>query len=58
MEHDNIARSGSGNVSTRSVLRNYNKTEGNLNVFKDRIIYFIAKFGGISIVLKRVPESK
>lgn len=56
LEYGNIARSGSGNVSARSVLRNYNKSEGNLSVPKDGIRYFIVKFGKVTVVLKKIPE--
>ena len=56
LDHNNIARSGSGNVSTRTVLRNYSNTEGKLNVGFDDIKYFIVKLGKISILLKQVPK--
>lgn len=55
LEYGNISRSGSGNVNARSVIRNYAKEEGNLGVNKEAIKYIIAKFGKISIVLKRIP---
>lgn len=57
LDHNNIARSGSGNVSTRTVLRNYSNTESKLNVSLDDIEYFIVKLGKISIVLKKVPTN-
>lgn len=43
---------------TKNVMRNFSKTEGKLNIMKDNIQYIIAKFGKISIVLKKVPVNK
>ncbi|MCW8848866.1 MAG: hypothetical protein OQJ81_02720 [Melioribacteraceae bacterium] len=56
LEYGNIARSGSGKVSARSVIRNYSKEEGHLSLQKDSVKYFIVKFGKVSIVLKRIPQ--
>lgn len=60
LEHSSLSKESGTYMdqtkTTRDVMRNFSKTEGWLNVVKDKVKYFIVKFGDIAIVLKRVPE--
>lgn len=49
-----------GNQSniTKEIIRDYSKSNTNLNFVKDNIKFIVIKIGTISIVLKRVPENK